>query len=107
MGKVVYLLKTPYRDRTTHVVFDPLDFIARQTEKSAIERHATITWAQRLQRVFNIDVETCVRCGNAVRVIASIEEPALIGRILTRVRVKGEKSRASLGPPSTGPPVSA
>jgi hypothetical protein len=28
-GKVVYLLKTPYRDGTTHVVFEPLDFIAR------------------------------------------------------------------------------
>ena len=28
-GKVVYLLKTPYRNGTTHVVFEPLDFIAR------------------------------------------------------------------------------
>ena len=29
-GKVVYaLLKTPYRDGTTQVVFDPVDFIAR------------------------------------------------------------------------------
>ncbi|MBK6584533.1 MAG: hypothetical protein IPG20_16910 [Gammaproteobacteria bacterium] len=25
-GKVVYLLKTPCRDGTTHVVFEPLDF---------------------------------------------------------------------------------
>ena len=28
-GKVRYELKTPYRDGTTHVIFDPLDFIAR------------------------------------------------------------------------------
>ncbi len=28
-GKVVYTLKTPYRDGTTQVAFDPLDFIAR------------------------------------------------------------------------------
>lgn len=28
-GKIRYALKTPYRDGTTHVVFDPLDFIAR------------------------------------------------------------------------------
>lgn len=28
-GKVRYELKTPYRDGTTHVFFDPLDFIAR------------------------------------------------------------------------------
>jgi hypothetical protein len=37
---------------------------------------------------FNIDVETCVRCGKAVRVVGSIEEPALIERILAQVRGK-------------------
>ncbi len=66
-----------------------------------------MTWARRLKRAFGIDVESCVRCGKAVRVIASIEEPALIERILTHVRGKAEASMGSLGPPSTGPPVSA
>jgi hypothetical protein len=28
-GNVRYRLKTPYRDGTTHVIFQPLDFIAR------------------------------------------------------------------------------
>ena len=28
-GKVRYRLKTPYRDGTTHVIFEPLDFIAK------------------------------------------------------------------------------
>ena len=28
-GNVRYTLKTPYRDGTTHVIFEPLDFIAR------------------------------------------------------------------------------
>lgn len=28
-GRVRYTLKTPYRDGTTHVVFEPLDFLAR------------------------------------------------------------------------------
>lgn len=28
-GKIQYALKTPYRDGTTHVIFEPLDFIAR------------------------------------------------------------------------------
>jgi hypothetical protein len=56
---------------------------------------------------FSIDVETCVRCGKAVRVVGSIEEPALIERILAHVRGKTESDTASLGPPSTGPPVSA
>ncbi|MGH8864723.1 MAG: transposase [Burkholderiales bacterium] len=28
-GQVIYALKTPYRDGTTHVVFEPLDFLAK------------------------------------------------------------------------------
>lgn len=28
-GHVRYELKTPYRDGTTHVIFEPMDFIAR------------------------------------------------------------------------------
>ena len=28
-GLIHYRLKTPYRERTTHVVFEPLDFMAR------------------------------------------------------------------------------
>ena len=28
-GDIGYSLKTPYRDGTTHVIFEPLDFIAR------------------------------------------------------------------------------
>jgi hypothetical protein len=34
-GQVRYTLKTPYRDGTTHVVFEPLDFMARL---AALER---------------------------------------------------------------------
>jgi hypothetical protein len=66
-------------------------------------RTPAMTWAQRLKRVFNIDVESCVRCGAAVRVaapahpcargisaslhvIASIKEPAPIGQMLAHVR---------------------
>jgi hypothetical protein len=28
-GRIRYTLKTPYRDGTTHVLFEPLDFLAR------------------------------------------------------------------------------
>ena len=41
-----------------------------------------MNWAQRLKRVFGIEIETCEACGRTVRVIASIEDSALIGRIL-------------------------
>ena len=40
-----------------------------------------MTWAQRLKRVFNIDVEICNECGGDVRIIASIEDPIVIGKI--------------------------
>ena len=30
-GKVRYQLETPYRDGTTHVIYDPVDFIAKLT----------------------------------------------------------------------------
>nr|WP_185168589.1 hypothetical protein [Escherichia coli] len=37
-----------------------------------------MSWAQRLKRVFSIDVTACVHCGGTVRIVASIEEPALL-----------------------------
>jgi hypothetical protein len=39
-----------------------------------------MSWAQRLKRVFAIDIETCQQCGGRLRVIASIEQPAVIER---------------------------
>jgi hypothetical protein len=44
-------------------------------EPTPAERRASMTWAQRLKRVFNIDIETCRACGGAVKVIACIEDP--------------------------------
>jgi hypothetical protein len=37
--------------------------------------------AQRLKRVFGIDIETCPACGGALRIIACIEDPAVINKI--------------------------
>jgi hypothetical protein len=44
-----------------------------------------MTWAQRLKRVFRIDVETCQACGGAVKIIASIEDPAVTRKILAHL----------------------
>ena len=35
--------------------------------KTPAECHAAMTWAQRLKRVFNIDIEVCGRCGGYAR----------------------------------------
>ncbi len=138
-GNVRYTLKTPWRDGTTHVIFESLDFIARlaalvprprvnltrfhgvfapnsqhralitpagrgkgqkhkvteqEETRTPAERHAAMTWAQRLKRVFSIDIETCQACGGAVKImpkalaalagqaLACIEDPGVIRRIL-------------------------
>jgi hypothetical protein len=148
-GKVRYELKTSYRDGTTHVIFEPLDFIARLAalvpkprvnltrfhgvfapnskhrvqvtparrgkgsqpkapdeaqDRTPAERRAAMTWAQRLKRVFNIDVETCRACGGGVKVIACIEDPVVIEKILTHLNERALPIQAPLLPESRAPP---
>ena len=147
-GNIRYQLKTPYRDGTTHVIFEPLDFIARlaalvpkprvnltrfhgvfapNSEHRALvtpakrgkankpkatdepqtpaERRASMTWAQRLKRVFNIDVETCRECGGAMKVIACIEDPVVIKKILDHLKGKAETNEPNPLPESRAPPA--
>jgi len=47
-----------------------------------VPKHVAMSWAQRLKRVFAIEIETCGRCRGRLRVIASLEEPELIARRL-------------------------
>jgi hypothetical protein len=44
-----------------------------------------MTWAQRLELVSNIDIETCSPCGRAMRIIACIEDPGVIEKILAHL----------------------
>jgi hypothetical protein len=130
-GNIRYQLKTPYSDGTTHVIFEPLDFIAKlaalvpkprvnltrfhgvfaPNSKHRVDvtpakrgkgtkphesdgktpqlRHRAMRWAQRLKRVFNIDVSTCEKCGGEAKIIASIEDQAVIDKILNYLQAKG------------------
>ena len=54
---------------------------------------ARMSWARLLKRVFEFDLEHCPQCGGELRIIAAIEEPAVIVRILTH-----------LGLPARAPP---
>ncbi|MFM7531966.1 MAG: transposase [Rubrivivax sp.] len=47
---------------------------------------ARMSWARLLARVFDIDVERCA-CGGQLKIIAAIEDPVVIGRILTHLGV--------------------
>jgi len=144
-GYVRYQLKTPYRDGTTHIILEPLDFIARLAAlvpkprvnltrfhgvfapnsalrhqvtpagrgkqkpleaKTPAQRRAAMTWAQRLKRVFKIDIETCDQCGGAVKVIACIEDPALVKRILDHLEQRPD-SNATRTHPARAPPPAA
>ena len=42
-----------------------------------VASHVPMSWAQRLKRVFNIDIETCSVCGGSMKVIACIEDPLM------------------------------
>ena len=167
-GNIRYRLKTPYRDGTTDVVFEPLDKIAgsdfkqpqagpqgrragcpeyfiarlaalvptprvnltrnhgvfapnhrlreqvtparrgrRKTEATGDPppaRHVSMTWAQRLKRVFKIDILTCEHCGGAVKVIASIEDPAVIKKILDHLARRAEAATPVFRPFARAPP---
>jgi len=149
-GKLRYELKTPFRNGTTHVIFEPLDFIARlaalvpkprvnltrfhgvfapnskhraiitpsgrgqgskkkqaatdQDERSPAEHHAAMTWAQRLKRVFNIDIEICEKCQGPVRIIACVEGPVVIRQILAHLRKKESEDSQAQRPPERAPP---
>jgi hypothetical protein len=46
---------------------------------------APLTWAQRLKRVFNLDITLCPLCGGTMRVIADITDPDLIQKILDHI----------------------
>jgi hypothetical protein len=62
-------------------------------------------WAQRLKRVFNIDIETCSECGGAVKIIASIEDPAVIRKILAHLDEKAAPAGLGLLPECRAPPA--
>ena len=137
-GTICYELKTPYKNGTTHVVFEPLDFIARlaalvpkprvhltrfhgvfapnskfrtevtresktkNNQSAAVavqeegeERRSKMSWAMRLKRVFNIDVTVCRHCQGHVRIIACIEEPRVIHKILAYMNEQ-QKSQGSV-----------
>ncbi len=68
------------------------------------ERRASMTWAQRLKRVFNIDIEICPACGGSVRIIACIADSDVIETILTHLDTKATESQAPRRPPCRAPP---
>ena len=51
-------------------------------------------WAERLRRVFQVEVDLCPACGGALRIIAFITELAVVRRILSHLERGGIDARA-------------
>jgi hypothetical protein len=74
-------------------------------------RHVAMNWARRLKRVFGIEIEGCARCGGELRIIASIEAPEAIAKILSQLertapqQYPAELPRGARAPPGQARPV--
>ena len=85
--------------------------ISNAEVRSPAEHHAAMTWAQRLKRVFNIDIEVCNACGGPVKVIACIEDPVVVNKILRHLQqqelkvVRSSSAPLALLQHSRAPPV--
>ena len=63
-----------------------------------------MTWAQRLKRVFNIDIEVCDICSKKVKVIACIEDPVVIKKIRAHLKEQTSATKKYAIPEGRSPP---
>jgi hypothetical protein len=148
---VQLLLRRRWSDGTTHLVFEPIEFLARLAALTprprinlilylgvlapraawrrlvvpgrkppcdahpggagAASANASVTdqprpgghlWAALMQRSFGFDVLACPRCGGRLRLIALIEQPAVVRRILGHL---GLPTDIPVPRPSRAPPL--
>ena len=52
--------------------------------------------------MLHIDIDTCSECGGDVRIIASIEDPAVINKILAHLDEKAATARVAAMPGPAG-----
>jgi hypothetical protein len=74
--------------------------------KPSPPRHVAMSWARRLKRVFGVEIEGCARCGGQLKIIANIDEPQLIAKILSHLeRAVAEQSQSERPHGARGPPL--
>ena len=69
------------------------------------EKRAAMTWAQRLKRVFDIDMQICEVCGGNAKVIACIEDPVVINKIVAHLNLQSPPSNQVILPANRAPPA--
>jgi hypothetical protein len=138
-GRVRLALKRPWSDGTTHLLFEPAEFLeklaavtprpeinlvlyhgvlapharwraevvayrradrSRARDPSAVETDAGReragsprhwTWAALMRRAFDLDVLCCPRCAGRMQLLATIDDPAVIQRILAHLGLPGTR----------------
>ena len=81
-------LIVPTKRKKTKSKLDQNECTSIAKSESADELIAPLTWAQRLKRVFNIDISVCPLCGGTMRVIADIIDPDIIQKILDHIEAQ-------------------
>lgn len=69
--------------------------------KTKSKSKSRVSWARLLKRVFNIDVTKCNKCSGQMKIIAAIEDPKVIKKILSHL---GLPTKAPTALPVRGPP---
>ena len=109
MGRLAALVPRPRVNLTRfHGVFSPnsklREYVVPQRSVEEQEnpkpKAYSMTWTQRLKRVFAIEIEKCEKCGGPVRIIASIEDPDVIQKILKHLGLDQPGDTPIRSPPS-------
>jgi hypothetical protein len=148
-GRVLVELRKTWRDGTTHLLFEPAEFLeklaaltsrpevhvllyhgvlapharwrpqvvgfgrpaaseevaARRAERGAARCPRYWAWATLMRRAFGIDVLACPRGGGRLRLIATVEDPAVVGTILAHLGLLHPGGSPGPAPPSADLPV--
>ncbi len=108
IGRLAALVPRPRVNLTRfHGVFSPNSKLRNhvvpqqpvEPEQRQKPKAYSMTWAQRLRRVFAIEIEKCEKCGGPVRVIASIEDPDVIQKILKHLGLDQASQPHNRSPP--------
>lgn len=109
MGRLAALVPRPRVNLTRfHGVFSPNSRLRKdvvpqkpvEEQENPKPKAYSMTWAQRLKRVFAIEIQKCEKCGGPVRIIASIEDPDVIQKILKHLGLEQPGDPQNRSPPS-------
>jgi hypothetical protein len=87
----------PHAKLRAAIIPQPTHKDSAPVHEHAHGKAARMRWAQLLERVFAIDVERCA-CGGKLKIIAAIEEPVVVARILTHLGCPRRPLRSTTQP---------